>query len=156
MQKNERFIVNRTLLPKKDNVNYIDWWNTKEIEVYFIDDKKTYILKVEDVIKDNNINKVLLSFKGQQYKRYLQTAQIFNGNLEDLFNYYKIRGNKLRPFKLSDDGTYWIGITYNNIEFYFNGEKSKQIMKYNWRIVNGYLVATEKRQDVRLIGLYWE
>lgn len=139
MANNERFILNREILPKGKQGG-IDWFKTKEIEVYFTDDEKTYILKVEDVIKDENkITKVLLSYNGEKYKKYLQVGQVSNGNLETLFKYYYIKGNKLRPFKLSDDGTYWVGIANNGEEFYFNGENSEVIMKHNWRITNGYL-----------------
>lgn len=36
-------------------------------------------------------------------------------------------------FKLSEDGTYWIGITQKGEEFYFNGENSDYIKTYTWR-----------------------
>jgi hypothetical protein len=122
----------------------------KEIEVYFTDDENTYILKVEDIIKDKNYSyKILLSYNNVPYKKYLQGGQILNGNLETVFSYYNIRGNKLRPFRLSEDGTYWIGITNKGEEFYFNGEYSEEIMKYNWRISNGYVVRNKISQNDR-------
>jgi hypothetical protein len=149
MAKNDRYIVNKKILPKKFGV--INWQNTKEIEVYFKDDEKTYVLQVEDVVKDKNkINKILLSYNRKQYKRYLQVGQVLNGNLEIVFNYFGIRGNKLRPYRLSDDGTYWIGITDKGEEFYFNGENSEEIMTYNWHISNGYLIGAKNRVVVRL------
>jgi hypothetical protein len=62
MRKNIRFIINRAILPK-GKINGVDWWNVKEIEVYFTDDENTYILKVEDIIKDKNYSyKILLSY----------------------------------------------------------------------------------------------
>jgi hypothetical protein len=141
MQKNDRFIVNLDILPR---TNYgVDWDNVYEIEVYFMDDEKTYILKVEDIIKDKNI-KILLSYNGIKYKRYLQSGQMLNGNLQQIFNYFEIRGNKLRAYKKSEDDTYWIGTTVNDEEFYFNGEHSEEIMKYNWHISNGYIVGKIK------------
>jgi hypothetical protein len=141
MKNNKRFIVNKEILPK-GKIGGIDWFKTKEIEVYFKDNEQNYILNIEDVIKDKNkISKILLSYNKNPYERYLQGGQILNGNLETLFNYYGIRGNKLRPFRLSDDETYWIGITDKGEEFYFNGEHSEEIMKYNWHISNGYLVT---------------
>lgn len=142
MSKNKRFIVNREKLPV-GKMNGVDWFNTKEIEVYFIDDEKNYILKVEDVIKDENkIIKILLSYNNIKYKKYLQGGQVLNGNLEYVFSYYNIRGNKFRPYKLSNDGTYWIGIANTGEEFYFNGDNSEEIMKHSWRISNGYLTCT--------------
>jgi hypothetical protein len=143
MQKNNRFIVNREILPKTKQGG-VDWFKAKEIDVYFTDTKENYILKVEDVIKYQETKKILLSYNAVSYKIYLQARQILNGNLECLFNYFEIRGNKLRPYKKSDDDTYWIGITVNNEEFYFNGEHSEEIMKYNWHISNGYIVGKIK------------
>ena len=148
MGKNIRFIINREILPK-GKLGGIDWFNTKEIEVYFTDDEKTYILKIEDIIKDNGVTKILLSYNGISYRSHLQSGQILNGNLETVFSYYNIRGNKLRPYKLSDDGTYWIGVTNKGAEFYFNGEYSEKIMKYNWRISNGYVVRNKTSKDDR-------
>jgi len=143
MPKNNIFIVNREILPKGKRGG-IDWFNTKEIEIYFTDDEKNYILKVEDVIKDKGIVKILLSYDNIKYKKYLQVGQVSNGNLEHVFNYYNIRGNALRPFKLSDDGTYWIGITNKGKEFYFNGKHSEEIMKHNWYVNNGYILSMFK------------
>lgn len=151
-QKNDKFIINRDILPKGKQGG-VDWFNTKEIEVYFTDDEKSYTLKVEDIIKDKNkITKILLSYNNNPYKRYLQGGQILNGNLEDLFSYFYIKGNKLRPFKQSEDGTYWIGITDKDEEFYFNGKNSKEIMKYNWYISNGYLV-TKKMEGLNQVNI---
>lgn len=147
MAKNNKIIINRETLPKGKQGG-VDWFNTKEIEIYFTDNEENYILKVEDVIKDKNKTiKVLLSYKGKPYKKYLQSGQILNGNLENIFWYFEINENRIRPFKLSDDGTYWIGITHDNIEFYFNGEYSEEIMKHNWRISNGYLVSMIKMEN---------
>lgn len=127
MGKSNRFIVNREIVPKKKS-GKIDWFSTKEIEIYFTDNNKNYILKVEDIIKDENkITKMLLSYNGISYKKHLQVVQVLNGNLELVFNYFNIRGNKLRSFRLSDDGKYWIGVTDKNEEFYFNGENSEEI-----------------------------
>lgn len=140
MAKNDRFIINREILPKGKQGG-VDWFKTKEIEVYFTDDKKNYILKIEDVIKENKITKILLSYDNIKYKRYLQGGQILNGNLEHVFDYYNIRGNALRPFRLSDDGTYWIGTTNKGQEFYFNGDNSEEIMKHNWSMSNGYICS---------------
>lgn len=149
MAKNERFIVNKEILPK--NNCGISWSEVKEVEVYFTDNKKNYILKVEDIIKDkNNTTKLLLSYNANPYNKYLQVAQISNGNLEIVFNYFGIRGNKLRPYRLSDDGTYWIGITDKGEEFWFNGDNSKEIMKRNWCINNGYLISAKHRINIRL------
>lgn len=150
MQKNERFILNKEILPKGKRGG-VDWFNVKEIEVYFTDTEKNYTLKVDDVTKDKNKTiKILLSYVSKSYKRYFQPVQILNGNMEDLFNYFNIKGNKLRPFRLSDDGTYWIGTTCNNIEFYFNGQYSEEIMKHNWRLSNGYIITSKKRKNIRL------
>lgn len=42
-------------------------------------------------------------------------------------------------FRLSEDGTYWIGVTQKGEEFYFNGDNIKYIMKFTWRkTVHGY------------------
>jgi hypothetical protein len=61
MQKNDRFIINREILPK-GKIGGVDWFNAKEIEVYFKDNENNYTLKVEEVIKYKNYNvKVLLS-----------------------------------------------------------------------------------------------
>jgi hypothetical protein len=78
-------------------------------------------------------------------------VQILNGNLECLFNYCGIHGNKLRPFRLSNNGAYWIGVTDKGEEFWFNGENSKEIMNYNWHVSNGYLVSKiNKAKYIRL------
>ena len=89
MQKNERFIVNKEILPKTKRGG-IDWFNIKEIEVYFTDDEKSYTLQVEDIIKEQNI-RILLSYNGINYKKYLQSGQVLNGNLEYMFNCFFIR-----------------------------------------------------------------
>ena len=148
MGKNNRFIVNKEILTKTKQGG-VDWLDNKEIEVYFTDTKESYILKVEDTLKDkNNITKLLLSYSGINYKKYLQVGQVLNGNLEHLFSHWDIRGNKLRPYRLSDDGTYWIGIASNDKEFYFKGKNSEEIMKHSWYISNGYLVCTFTKDNI--------
>ena len=99
MQKNERFIVNREILPKK-KTGRIDWINAKELEVYFTDNNKSYILRIEDVVRENKNTKILFSYNKINYTKYIQIGQILNGNFETMFNYFDIHGNKIRPYKL--------------------------------------------------------
>jgi hypothetical protein len=51
---------------------------------------------------------------------------------------------------MSDDSTYWIGVTDKGEEFWFNGDNSEEIMTYNWHISNGYLIGAKNRVVVRL------
>lgn len=142
MGKNNRFITNIEILPKTDkNVN-VKWKDVKEIEVYFTDDEENYIFEVKDCIKSKHgNNNLLLSYQGMEYKKYLQSGQILNGNLQNVFSYFGFKGNAIRPYRLSEDKTYWIGVLKNGTEFYFNGENSKEIMKHNWYLSNGYVVC---------------
>lgn len=131
-------------LPRINNEK-IEWSKSKGYKLNFTYDNINGCLEVLDVIRKYNKPYIKTKYMDKEYlfsSGSLLNCELglflkhINLNDEEYNRWYKLKDEKVKTeFTLSECGTYWIGRTLENDEFWFDGDKEtiKYIMSYTWR-----------------------
>ena len=83
------FKINKELLPKRGR--RIDWDKVNELEVYSEELESNYILKIEDIKRDERSNTfILLSYNNINASEYVRINSISDGKLEKYFTEFGV------------------------------------------------------------------
>lgn len=83
------FKINKELLPKRGR--RIDWDKVNELEVYSEELESNYILKIEDIKRNERSNTfILLSYNNINASEYVRTNSISDGKLEKYFTEFGV------------------------------------------------------------------
>jgi hypothetical protein len=136
----------------KINDNRISWLEGNDKKLRFIYDDIEGYLDIISVTRKNNKPYITIKYNSKIYE--FSSGSLINCELglflkhvnlsdEEYNRWYNLKDKEVKTeFNLSDDGTYWIGHTLENDEFWFDGneETVNYIKSYTWRKTsNGYI-----------------
>ena len=147
-------------LPK--NKNKISWKDSIGCDVYFeYDDIKGFIN-----IVDYSKRKITIKFNNKKYEIGIGEFKDCNLGLflkhinlsDELYDrWYKLKNSKIKTtFEISKNNKYWIGHTWENDEFWFNGDENtiNYIKQHTWRKISDGYFQNEKEEKLHRIVMH--